>query len=151
MEEKGELLTCLGEKINSGKATIDRLKLVGKIDGIEKLIRKIQQEIRFLEKVCFLNYKSKLQTSYIYISFTILGIYYNLYKLWNISFYFFLLILCLSTKNCTIVTYFSIKRIRIITICYSHKGTIHRECKEGTFTKHKSDSFECNCSTTLLC
>lgn len=53
MEEKGELLTCLGEKINSGKATIDRLKLVGKIDGIEKLIRKIQQEIRFLEKVCF--------------------------------------------------------------------------------------------------
>lgn len=51
MEEKGELLTCLGEKISTGKATIDRLKLVGKIDGIEKLIRKIQQEIRFLEKV----------------------------------------------------------------------------------------------------
>lgn len=50
MEEKGELLTCLGEKISTGKATIDRLKLVGKIDGIEKLIRKIQQEIRFLEK-----------------------------------------------------------------------------------------------------
>lgn len=51
MEEKAELLTCLEEKINSGKATIDRLKLVEKIDGIEKLIRKIQQEIRFLEKV----------------------------------------------------------------------------------------------------
>lgn len=81
MEEKGELLTCLGEKISTGKTTIDRLKLVGKIDGIEKLIRKIQQEIRFLEKVCFLDYKSKLQISYIYISFTILAIYYNLYKL----------------------------------------------------------------------
>ncbi|XP_017761615.1 PREDICTED: UPF0415 protein C7orf25 homolog [Eufriesea mexicana] len=51
MEEKAELLTCLEEKIDSGKATIDRLKLVVKIDGIEKLIRKIQQEIRFLEKV----------------------------------------------------------------------------------------------------
>nr|XP_012139535.1 PREDICTED: UPF0415 protein C7orf25 homolog isoform X3 [Megachile rotundata] len=51
MEEKVELLKCLEEKICSGKATIDRLKLVGKIDGVEKLIRKIQQEIRFLEKV----------------------------------------------------------------------------------------------------
>ncbi|CAL7941392.1 unnamed protein product [Xylocopa violacea] len=51
MEEKAELLTCLEEKIDSGKATIDRLKLLGKIDGVEKLIRKIQQEIRFLEKV----------------------------------------------------------------------------------------------------
>lgn len=54
MEEKVELLKCLEEKIDSGKATIDRLKLVGKIDGVEKLVRKIQQEIRFLEKVrCF--------------------------------------------------------------------------------------------------
>lgn len=51
MEEKTELLACLEEKIDSGKATVDRLKLVGKIDGVEKLIRKIQQEIRFLEKV----------------------------------------------------------------------------------------------------
>ncbi|KOC68642.1 UPF0415 protein C7orf25 like protein [Habropoda laboriosa] len=51
MEEKAELLRCLEEKIDSGKATIDRLKLMGKIDGIEKLMRKIQQEIRFLEKV----------------------------------------------------------------------------------------------------
>ncbi|XP_017885013.1 UPF0415 protein C7orf25 homolog isoform X1 [Ceratina calcarata] len=51
MEEKVELLKCLEEKINSGKATVDRLKLLGKIDGVEKLIRKIQQEIRFLEKV----------------------------------------------------------------------------------------------------
>ncbi|XP_034180146.1 UPF0415 protein C7orf25 homolog [Osmia lignaria lignaria] len=51
MEEKVELLKCLEEKIDSGKATVDRLKLVGKIDGVEKLVRKIQQEIRFLEKV----------------------------------------------------------------------------------------------------
>lgn len=54
MEEKAELLACIEEKIESGKATIDRLKLVEKIDGIEKLIRKIQQEIKFLEKVCLL-------------------------------------------------------------------------------------------------
>ncbi|KZC08635.1 UPF0415 protein C7orf25 like protein [Dufourea novaeangliae] len=51
MEETTELLKCLKEKIHNGKATIDRLKLVGKIDGVEKLIRKFQQEIRFLEKV----------------------------------------------------------------------------------------------------
>ncbi|XP_031848244.1 UPF0415 protein C7orf25 homolog [Nomia melanderi] len=51
MEERAELLKCLQEKIYSGRATIDRLKLVGKIDGVEKLIRKFQQEIRFLEKV----------------------------------------------------------------------------------------------------
>ncbi|XP_029032681.1 UPF0415 protein C7orf25 homolog isoform X2 [Osmia bicornis bicornis] len=51
MEEKVELLKCLEEKIDSGKATVDRLKLVGKIDGVEKLVRKIHQEIRFLEKV----------------------------------------------------------------------------------------------------
>ena len=51
MEEKVELLKCLEEKIDSGKATVDRLKLVEKIDGVEKLVRKIQQEIRFLEKV----------------------------------------------------------------------------------------------------
>ncbi|XP_033336539.2 UPF0415 protein C7orf25 homolog isoform X2 [Megalopta genalis] len=51
MEDRVELLKCLEEKIYSGRATIDRLKLVGKIDGVEKLIRKFQQEIRFLEKV----------------------------------------------------------------------------------------------------
>ncbi|XP_078033712.1 UPF0415 protein C7orf25 homolog [Augochlora pura] len=51
MEDRAELLKCLEEKIYSGRATIDRLKLVGKIDGVEKLIRKFQQEIRFLEKV----------------------------------------------------------------------------------------------------
>lgn len=69
MEEKAELLTCIEEKIESGKATIDRLKLVGKIDGIEKLIRKIQQEIKFLEKVCFLEITITVPP-YTYISFT---------------------------------------------------------------------------------
>ncbi|XP_043262432.1 UPF0415 protein C7orf25 homolog [Colletes gigas] len=51
MEEKTELLKCLEEKIYSGKATVHRLKPAGTVDGVEKLIRKIQQEIRFLEKV----------------------------------------------------------------------------------------------------
>ncbi|XP_076649852.1 UPF0415 protein C7orf25 homolog [Halictus rubicundus] len=51
MEDRAELFKCLEEKINNGRATIDRLKLVGKIDGVEKLMRKFQQEIRFLEKV----------------------------------------------------------------------------------------------------
>ncbi|XP_076628073.1 UPF0415 protein C7orf25 homolog [Colletes latitarsis] len=51
MEEKAELLKCLEEKIYSGKATVHRLKPAGTVDGVEKLIRKIQQEIRFLEKV----------------------------------------------------------------------------------------------------
>lgn len=69
MEEKAELLTCIEEKIESGKATIDRLKLVGKIDGIEKLIRKIQQEIKFLEKVCLLEITIRV-SPYTYISFT---------------------------------------------------------------------------------
>lgn len=69
MEEKAELLACLEEKIESGKATIDRLKLVTKIDGIEKLIRKIQQEIRFLEKVCHFEITFKLHSSiYMYFS-----------------------------------------------------------------------------------
>lgn len=52
MEEKAELVRCLEEKIDSGKCTVDRLKLLREIDGVEKLVRKFQQEIRFLEKVC---------------------------------------------------------------------------------------------------
>jgi len=51
MEGKDEyLLQCLKEKIASGYDMIERLRLVDKIDGIDKLIRKIQQEIKFLEK-----------------------------------------------------------------------------------------------------
>lgn len=51
MEERNELLRALGEKIASGHGMVERLRLMGKIDGIDKLIRKIQQEIKFLEKV----------------------------------------------------------------------------------------------------
>lgn len=51
-----ELLQCLGEKIASGHSMIERLKLMNKIDGIDKLIRKIQQEIKFLEKARDTNY-----------------------------------------------------------------------------------------------
>jgi len=51
MESKDEyLFQCLKEKITSGYDMIERLRLVDKIDGIDKLIRKIQQEIKFLEK-----------------------------------------------------------------------------------------------------
>ncbi|KYM84145.1 UPF0415 protein C7orf25 like protein [Atta colombica] len=60
-----ELLQCLEEKIASGHSMVERLKLMDKIDGIDKLIRKIQQEIKFLEKVqCTGNLKKKhLQSS----------------------------------------------------------------------------------------
>ncbi|EFN72756.1 UPF0415 protein C7orf25-like protein [Camponotus floridanus] len=60
MEDKDELFQCLEEKIANGRKMIERLKLEDKIDGIEKLIRKIQQEIKFLEKVhCAGNLKKK--------------------------------------------------------------------------------------------
>lgn len=55
MEDKDELLQCLEEKIASGRSMIEQLRLVDKIDGIEKLIRKIQQEMKFLEKVRYLH------------------------------------------------------------------------------------------------
>ncbi|XP_011344540.1 UPF0415 protein C7orf25 homolog [Ooceraea biroi] len=45
------LLQCLEEKIANGRGMVERLRLVDRIDGIDKLIRKIQQEIKFLEKV----------------------------------------------------------------------------------------------------
>ncbi|XP_020281326.1 UPF0415 protein C7orf25 homolog [Pseudomyrmex gracilis] len=51
MEDRKELLRALGEKIASGHSMVERLRLMSKIDGIDKLIRKIQQEIKFLEKV----------------------------------------------------------------------------------------------------
>lgn len=50
-ETGGELLQCLGEKIAGGRDMVGRLKLIDRVDGIDKLIRKIQQEIKFLEKV----------------------------------------------------------------------------------------------------
>lgn len=51
MDSKSELLEGLREKIADGHGMVKRLRLMGKIDGIDKLIRKIQQEIKFLEKV----------------------------------------------------------------------------------------------------
>ncbi|KAK2588978.1 hypothetical protein KPH14_001828 [Odynerus spinipes] len=51
MEEKIDLLKCLEEKIHSGEGMIERLKIVEKVNGVDKLMRKIQQEIRFLKKV----------------------------------------------------------------------------------------------------
>lgn len=57
-ETGDELLQCLGEKIASGYSMVERLRLMDKIDGIDKLIRKIQQEIKFLEKARDTNYIS---------------------------------------------------------------------------------------------
>ncbi|XP_012230881.1 UPF0415 protein C7orf25 homolog isoform X1 [Linepithema humile] len=51
MEAMNELLPCLEQKIADGHSMVERLRLMDKIDGIDKLIRKIQQEIKFLEKV----------------------------------------------------------------------------------------------------
>ncbi|EFN77537.1 UPF0415 protein C7orf25 homolog isoform X2 [Harpegnathos saltator] len=51
MDSKSELLGCLREKIADGHGMVERLRLMNKIDGVDKLIRKIQQEIKFLEKV----------------------------------------------------------------------------------------------------
>ncbi|XP_011157330.2 UPF0415 protein C7orf25 homolog isoform X1 [Solenopsis invicta] len=60
-----QLLQCLEEKIASGHSMVERLKLMDKIDGIDKLIRRIQQELKFLEKVqCTGNLNKKhLQSS----------------------------------------------------------------------------------------
>ncbi|XP_011643630.1 UPF0415 protein C7orf25 homolog isoform X2 [Pogonomyrmex barbatus] len=60
MEDENKLLLGLEEKVASGRGMVERLKLMEKIDGVDKLIRKIQQEIKFLEKVqCMGNLKKK--------------------------------------------------------------------------------------------
>lgn len=51
MAEKEDLLKSLESKIYDGYGMIERLRYMIKIDGIDKLIRKVQQEIKFLEKV----------------------------------------------------------------------------------------------------
>ncbi|XP_043279461.1 UPF0415 protein C7orf25 homolog isoform X2 [Venturia canescens] len=53
MEVKDEdLIECLDEKIRDGKKLVERLKIMqGKVEGVDKLVRKINQEIRFLVKV----------------------------------------------------------------------------------------------------
>lgn len=51
MDGKDEcLLRDLEQKLANGHGMIERLRLVDRTDGINKLIRKIQQEIKFLEK-----------------------------------------------------------------------------------------------------
>ncbi|CAB0029704.1 unnamed protein product [Trichogramma brassicae] len=49
--ETQELLKCFDEKIEWGWQMIEKLKQVHKVEGIDKLIRKIQQEVKFLKKV----------------------------------------------------------------------------------------------------
>lgn len=51
MDNKSELLECLREKIAEGHDMVEQLRLIDKIDGVDKLIRKIRQEIKFLGKV----------------------------------------------------------------------------------------------------
>lgn len=51
MNDKEELLKCLGEKIELGKIAVEKLKNADNVEGVEKLVRKFLQEIRFLEKV----------------------------------------------------------------------------------------------------
>lgn len=51
METQEELLQCFDEKIQWGWHMVEQLKLVEKVEGVDKLIRKIQQEVKFLKKV----------------------------------------------------------------------------------------------------
>ncbi|XP_015120785.1 UPF0415 protein C7orf25 homolog [Diachasma alloeum] len=51
MEEKSELMVALAGKISSGHELMKKLKAQEDVRGVGKLIRKINQEIRFLEKV----------------------------------------------------------------------------------------------------
>lgn len=53
MEAKDDVfLRCLDEKIHDGRLLVDRLKTIeGEVEGVDKLARKINQEIRFLVKV----------------------------------------------------------------------------------------------------
>jgi len=81
MEGQDEyLLQCLKEKIASGYDMIERLRLVDKIDGIDKLIRKIQQEIKFLEKARYtrdlVHFLLAVRNRLILISITLLCIIY---------------------------------------------------------------------------
>lgn len=48
-----ELLNLFVEKIDWGSQMIEKLKPLEKVDGVDKLIRKIQQEVKFLKKVIY--------------------------------------------------------------------------------------------------
>lgn len=49
--ELDKLVEAAEEKISLGKALIEDLTDLSKIDGVNKVERKIRQEIKFLEKV----------------------------------------------------------------------------------------------------
>lgn len=51
METQADLIKCFDEKILWGWHMTEQLKLVEKVEGVDKLIRKIQQEVKFLKKV----------------------------------------------------------------------------------------------------
>lgn len=51
MDEEKSLGEILDEKIKWGHQIIEQLKDVEKVEGVDKLVRKIQQEIKFLNKV----------------------------------------------------------------------------------------------------
>ncbi|KAJ8680265.1 hypothetical protein QAD02_016052 [Eretmocerus hayati] len=51
METQEDLFKCFDEKIQWGCDMVEQLKLVKKVEGVDKLIRKVQQEIKFLKKV----------------------------------------------------------------------------------------------------
>lgn len=56
MERQEDLLKCFDEKIQWGFDMIEQLKLVEKVEGVDKLVRKIQQEVKFLKKVTVVVY-----------------------------------------------------------------------------------------------
>lgn len=60
-ESEIDLVKYLRNKINDGNDIIKRLKSVKHIDGVEKLVRKVRQEIKFLEKVSKLENISIIQ------------------------------------------------------------------------------------------
>lgn len=49
--ELEQLIESAEEKINLGMNLISDLKLLSNVDGVNKVERKIKQEIKFLEKV----------------------------------------------------------------------------------------------------
>lgn len=46
-----ELIKAAEDKVNLGKELIQKLEIIQHIDGVQKIQRKIQQELKFLEKV----------------------------------------------------------------------------------------------------
>lgn len=73
MDNKEELIKCLEEKINMGKKAVERLNNMEKVEGVEKLVRKFMQEIRFLEKVSFLISNFCLSYHFVYPSSFVCG------------------------------------------------------------------------------